>query len=305
MQRAERQLCADWPSGFICQQEAGDLISFDQWRARVSLPASMTVAEFFGCGLIAFGPPASMFALTIAHDPIRTIMLVASAFFWLLALLFSSILYCAVVQLQDTFLWFLLIQKAEGGLKKVSDGNVQIVENKHILAYVSGLGFGIISGAFSLVNVLADMTGPGTIGLFHDPQNFFVASAMTSLAFILLHVFWGILFFNAIHRRVYLQLAYVILCHLLASCITLLNPRYSITLPTIWILTGLSGVFAFIVAGGSHRTIRAAVKGTTTTTSSTRVLQVNHSSLLSIHEERYSIMTITCKNNHLVPSPPY
>uniref|UniRef100_A0A0P4W1K0 Gamma-secretase subunit Aph-1 n=1 Tax=Scylla olivacea TaxID=85551 RepID=A0A0P4W1K0_SCYOL len=251
----------------------------------------MTVAEFFGCGLIAFGPPVSMFALTIAHDPIRTIMLVASAFFWLLALLFSSILYCAVVQLQDTlafglvfsvlfqelfrFLWFLLIQKAEGGLKKVSDGNVQIVENKHILAYVSGLGFGVISGAFSLVNVLADMTGPGTIGLFHDPQNFFVASAVTSLAFVLLHVFWGILFFNAIHRRVYLQLAYVILCHLLASCITLLNPRYSITLPTVWILTVLSGVFAFIVAGGSHRTIRAAIKGTTTTTSSTRVLEVN------------------------------
>ncbi|KAG0720592.1 Gamma-secretase subunit Aph-1 [Chionoecetes opilio] len=249
----------------------------------------MTVAEFFGCGLIAFGPPASMFALTIAKDPIRTIMLVASAFFWLLALLFSSILYIAVVQLQDKlafglvfsvlfqelfrFLWFLLIQKAEGGLKKVSDGNVQIVENKNILAYVSGLGFGIISGAFSLVNVLADMTGPGTIGLKNDPHNFFVASAVTSLAFILLHVFWGILFFNALHRRNYLQLAYVVLCHLLASCITLLNPRYSITLPTVWILTVLSGVLAFIVAGGSLRTIKAAFRGTTTT--STRVLQVS------------------------------
>lgn len=249
----------------------------------------MTIAEFFGCGLIAFGPPVSMFTLTIANDPIRTIMLVASAFFWLVALLFSSILYCAVVQLQDTlafglvfsvlfqelfrFLWFLLIQKAEGGLKKVSDGNVQIVENKNILAYVSGLGFGIISGAFSLVNVLADMTGPGTIGLHHDPPNFFIASAVTSLAFILLHVFWGILFFNALHRRVYLQLAYVILCHLLASCITLLNPRYSITLPTVWILTVLSGVLAFIVAGGSHRTIRAAFKKSAST--STRVLQVN------------------------------
>lgn len=29
----------------------------------------------------------------------------------------------------------MLLQKAEGGLKKVSDGNMQIVENKHILAY--------------------------------------------------------------------------------------------------------------------------------------------------------------------------
>lgn len=245
----------------------------------------MTVAEFFGCGLIAFGPSLAMFGLTIATDPIRTIMLVASAFFWLLALLFSSILYTAVVQLQDylafgvvfsvlfqelfRFLWFLLIQKAEGGLKKVSDGNMQIVENKHILAYVSGLGFGMISGAFSLVNVLADMTGPGTIGMKGDPKNFFIASAVTSLAFILLHVFWGILFFNALHRQAYLQLAYVILCHMLASCITLMNPIYSVTIPTIWILTILSGVLAFIVAGGSHRTIQSAFRGRP------QVLQVN------------------------------
>lgn len=225
-----------------------------------------------------------MFAITIATDPIRTIMLVASSFFWLLALLFSSILYSAVTQLNNAlifgvvfsvlcqelfrFLWFLVIKKAEGGLRKVSDGNLQIVENKHILAYVSGLGFGMIAGAFSLVNVLADMTGPGTIGLKGDPLNFFVASAITSLAFIMLHVFWGILFVNAIHRRAYLQLAYVVLCHLLASCITLMNPAYSVTIPTVWILTILSGMLAFIVAGGSLRTIKAAFNG------HSRVLQV-------------------------------
>jgi len=236
----------------------------------------MTLAQFFGCGLLAFGPPVAMFALTIAKDPIRTIMLVASAFFWLLALLFSSILYMAVTKLQDTlvfglvfsvlfqelfrFLWFLLIQKAGGGLKKVSDGNMQIVENKHILAYVSGLGFGMISGAFSLVNVLADMTGPGTIGLKGDSGNFFVASAVISLAFTLLHVFWGVLFFNALHRRAYLQLAYVILCHMLASCITLMNPMYGVTIPTVWVLTVLSGGLALVVAGGSYTTLAAALR---------------------------------------------
>lgn len=34
--------------------------------------------------------------------------------------------------------------------------NSRIIENKHILAYVSGLGFGLMSGLFSLVNLLAD-----------------------------------------------------------------------------------------------------------------------------------------------------
>lgn len=48
-----------------------------------------------------------------------------------------------------------ILRKTESGLQEVSD-NSRISENKHILAYVSGLGFGIMSGAFSLVNILAD-----------------------------------------------------------------------------------------------------------------------------------------------------
>lgn len=43
---------------------------------------------------------------------------------------------------------------------------------------VSGLGFGVISGAFSLVNVLSDMTGPGTVGIFGDSQMFYLVSCL-------------------------------------------------------------------------------------------------------------------------------
>lgn len=53
------------------------------------------------------------------------------------------------------FLIYKILRKTENGLQEVSD-NSRILENKHILAYVSGLGFGIMSGAFSLVNILAD-----------------------------------------------------------------------------------------------------------------------------------------------------
>lgn len=48
-----------------------------------------------------------------------------------------------------------MLRKAEHGLQDVAD-SPSIVENKHILAYVSGLGFGVMSGAFALVNILAD-----------------------------------------------------------------------------------------------------------------------------------------------------
>ncbi len=77
---------------------------------------------------------------------------VNSAFFWLVSLLFSSLLWYIVPPLQNDlafsvvfsvifqevfrFLIYFLLKKAEGGLKKVTtDGNTQLVDNKHILAY--------------------------------------------------------------------------------------------------------------------------------------------------------------------------
>ncbi len=33
-----------------------------------------------------------------------------------------------------------------------------------------GLGFGLMSGAFSLMNVLADSSGPGALGMRGEPQ---------------------------------------------------------------------------------------------------------------------------------------
>lgn len=45
----------------------------------------------------------------------------------------------------------------------------------HFLA-VSGLGFGFMSGAFSVVNILADSVGPGTVGIHGDSQHYFLSS---------------------------------------------------------------------------------------------------------------------------------
>lgn len=36
----------------------------------------MALIEFFGCFLLAFGPPLSMYVITVAKDPIRVIVLV-------------------------------------------------------------------------------------------------------------------------------------------------------------------------------------------------------------------------------------
>ncbi|XP_042306226.1 gamma-secretase subunit Aph-1b-like [Sceloporus undulatus] len=62
----------------------------------------MTLAVFFGCALVAFGPALALFLLTVVSDPLRVIILVAGAFFWLASLLLSSLT------------WF-VASKASGG----------------------------------------------------------------------------------------------------------------------------------------------------------------------------------------------
>lgn len=61
----------------------------------------MTLAEFFSCSLLAFGAPVVMFAMTVANDPVRIIILIVAAFGWLLSFLLSSLVWFAVVPLRS------------------------------------------------------------------------------------------------------------------------------------------------------------------------------------------------------------
>lgn len=244
--------------------------------------------EFFGCTFIAFGLPFALFVFTIARDPMRVIVFIASGFFWLLALLLSSILWFAVVPLRDKlafglvfsvlfqelfrFFFYKTLRLADDGLLKVSQQteNQHVTpkdfSNKHIMAYVSGLGFGVISGAFSIINVLADMSGPGTIGIMGDSMYFFWTSAFLTLCFIMLHTVWGVIFFAALDKKSYFFVGLVVATHMLLSCLTLLNQQSSDTNSTIYLASLIPtyvcfiimSVIAFHTAGGSLSNIRAA-----------------------------------------------
>ncbi|XP_058815703.1 gamma-secretase subunit Aph-1-like [Topomyia yanbarensis] len=236
----------------------------------------MTVVEFFGCSFLAFGPPLAMFSLTIAHDPIRIIILIAASFCWLVSLLLSSTVWFAVYPLRDKlvfglicsvfiqeafrYLMYRLLRKTERGLQEVTE-IARISDYKHILSYVAGLGFGIISGAFSLVNILADSVGPATVGLTSGSNIFIVISAAQSLCMILLHTFWGVIFFNACDLKNYYHIAYVVVSHLFVSGITLLNSQelYAVSLIASYIVMMITCVIAFRVVGGNVASFRKFV----------------------------------------------
>lgn len=227
--------------------------------------------DFFGCAFLAFGPPLAMFTFTVAVEPIRIIMLVASAFFWLISLLLSSLLWYTVSPLQNhlafglvfsvlfqeafRYLLYWVLRKAERGLDKVT--TIHVADSRHVFAYVCGLGFGFMSGAFALVNVLADAVGPGTMGLRQGTEYFFVISAATTLCFILLHTFWGVVFFAALDRKDLGLLIWVIVSHLFVSCMTLLNvyQAYIASILSAYVVLIITTALAFKVAGGSAQTV--------------------------------------------------
>ena len=143
----------------------------------------------------------------------------------------------------------------------------------------------MMSGAFSLVNVLADSIGPGTVGFNNEPQDFFMVSALQGMAMILLQTFWGIITFDALDGKKWIYLAYVWVTHLLVSCLvstpcgktknvrfhvkitpfffqTLLNQQhyYWASLVPTYVVLVVTTILAFRAAGGQFSKILACLK---------------------------------------------
>ncbi|KAG6451958.1 hypothetical protein O3G_MSEX007391 [Manduca sexta] len=165
---------------------------------------------------------------------------------------------CLVPQKNELFRYFmyLLLRKTEAGLKEISE-NHEIGSNKLEMAYVSGLGFGTMSGAFALVNVLADSIGPGTLGLRGGTEYFFVTSAAMTLCMILLNTFWSVIFFSGFDDRNYKKVAWVVLSHFFVSSLSLLNRKelYVATILPSYIVLAITAYIAFRSAGGTSKSL--------------------------------------------------
>ncbi|KFV55675.1 Gamma-secretase subunit APH-1A, partial [Gavia stellata] len=163
------------------------------------------------------------------------------AFFWLVSLLLSSLIWFIAVKASDPrdeplqkgllifgvmfsvllqeafrFLYYKLLRKAIEGLVALSEDGCSPISIQQ-MAYVAGVGFGLMSGAFSMINLLADALGPGTVGIHGDSQLYFLTSAFMTMVLIFLHTFWGILFFHGCEHRRWWEIMAVVVMHLAVS----------------------------------------------------------------------------------------
>lgn len=100
--------------------------------------------------------------------------------------------------------------------------------------------------------------GPATVGLSGGHQYFLLTSSAQALCMILLHTFWSVIFFNAVDTQSRTGIGYVVVTHLLVSCLTLLNSSqmYTLTLTSSYFITILTGLIAFRVVGGSMESFK-------------------------------------------------
>ena len=224
----------------------------------------MTVLAVFAYGFIAYGPTVVLFSVTVACHAYQVILLMTGAFFWLLSLFLSSIIWTAVPPLRDTlaftlpfsvllqelfrYLYFLLLRRVDKVLEIVSEDPTPL--RKHKVAYVSGMGFGVIAAVVAFANVLKLSGGPAVVGVDGGGSQFFVlSSAFGANVLVILHICWGVLMFSGLHAcydksgtfegvfKVLLSFS----THLALSFLSLLNQEHS----TAYFL-----VVAYVVALG-------------------------------------------------------
>uniref|UniRef100_A0A8D0F7R4 Gamma-secretase subunit APH-1 n=1 Tax=Strix occidentalis caurina TaxID=311401 RepID=A0A8D0F7R4_STROC len=123
------------------------------------------------------------------------------------------------------------------------------------LPAVAGVGFGLMSGAFSMINLLADALGPGTVGIHGDSQLYFLTSAFMTMVLIFLHTFWGILFFHGCDDSLSVLscLLTPLLSHL--SPQTFCNPLYVGSLVPSYLLMATAAAWAYLLSGGSAQNL--------------------------------------------------
>ncbi|KAG0268410.1 gamma secretase complex protein [Linnemannia exigua] len=138
----------------------------------------MTLITFFGCAFTAYGPSLAIFFGSIAPNAQLVILMVSSAFFWLISVLLASaiwfmasnsretfpvtIIYTVLLQELFRYFLFLLINRAEGGLNLVAK-HPKSRFNRSGYAFAAGLGFGLMFGIISYITPLVDSMGPGVL----------------------------------------------------------------------------------------------------------------------------------------------
>jgi len=196
---------------------------------------------FFGCLFVAFSPAFAIFVWAIAPNARLVIVAIGSSFFWLLSILLASIWWYIIPPLKSVMYWtipwsvffqelfrFLFLKlytKAERGfIRRTQTAKLTTHPDDLLASLAFGLGSGVTHSLVTYLTLLWEATGPASYFSPSCPSvSIFILSALQSFCFILFHCMWSVVAFNGFRERNFWKMGGVVLCHLLASMLTLLN----------------------------------------------------------------------------------
>ncbi|EIE26907.1 Aph-1, partial [Coccomyxa subellipsoidea C-169] len=227
---------------------------------------------FLGCALIAGGPGLAIFWTFLRRKAFLVLLILACAFGWLVGLLLTSMLFRGFVPLENhtgalaaALLVGVAVQEAMrlgcwqlhrklvvalGQVAEKMEGAGRITrEDEQLLALAQGWAHGATHSLFFYYSWLPLFLGKGTFYLDECPQmSYFLAGALLTLAFNLLHTFSMVIAFDGLREGKRERWAAVPIAHLGAALLTLVNLRPNGCLGSVPLLL-LLGLGSAVAAG--------------------------------------------------------
>jgi len=200
----------------------------------------MSYVVFFSGLFFTYGWAFAIFFLVITKSAQLVILAIGSSFFWLLSILLASMIVAMIPPIRDAYAWIIpvsvilqevarygfchLYYKAYSKLSFGSTRDDTTKPSNFLSALTVGWGFGFTSSLILYTSIMWGSTGPGffptpackSISVFH-------IGSLNAQAFIMLHVLWTIIGFDAYLRRTWWKIGFILVSHLLASFLTLFN----------------------------------------------------------------------------------
>eukprot|EP01097_Dermamoeba_algensis_P002115 TRINITY_DN183_c0_g2_i1.p1 TRINITY_DN183_c0_g2~~TRINITY_DN183_c0_g2_i1.p1 ORF type:complete len:246 (+),score=37.24 TRINITY_DN183_c0_g2_i1:39-776(+) len=195
----------------------------------------MGYLRFFGCMFVALAPSLALFIQVTLKRPVWVVLAIGSSFFWLLAVLLSSVIWYIIsplrssgifavlisVPLQELSRWLFYKLYAKMDIKLSTRPTLfnQLCEYSSI-----GLGSGLIYVLVMYSPFLWTSRLQGALLTDHCPAlNLFVFSAVNSFFFSIIHVQLTVMAMLAYKNNSLILSVVVGLLHMAASSITLMN----------------------------------------------------------------------------------
>lgn len=182
-------------------------------------------------GIILGFAPSIIGFLMFLQEPEHLLIAIATAFFYLISVLISSIFFFSESSFRIAsvkIIYSVLFQELFRFLflKLLNNSKNLSSDSKHTNVLASGFGFGIASGLIQYSVILKDSFSPAIITCNScEWLDLFIVAAFTTLLFISLHIAWHVLAFKCFssNKFNFFYSLVVVVLHFIASFSVITN----------------------------------------------------------------------------------